>query len=85
MKVDRKAFPYVYVGPTTRWGIKNGTPVHRLIDDQGRPMKGRSGLLGFTSPDGKAWQLPPSQIVPYEPPRRAPKLRRVREALGRHR
>lgn len=57
-KVNRADFPLVYVGPSTKWGLKNGTPA--------KPVgKGRSGMIGFTTPNGEAWQAPPSQLVPY--------------------
>lgn len=75
-KVNREDFPLVYVGPSTRYGPKNGTPARKV-------GKGRSGMIGFTAPDGQAWQVPPSQLVRYEPPRRAPRLERVREMFQR--
>lgn len=60
-RVNRKDFPLVYVGPDTKWGLKNGSPARKV-------GKGRSGMVGFTTPSGEAWQVPPSQLVRYEAP-----------------
>jgi hypothetical protein len=53
-KVDRQRFPHDYTGPTTRWGLREGSPC--II------IGSRSGGKRIRTQDGRVWVIAANQV-----------------------
>jgi hypothetical protein len=61
--MTRSRWKYVYIGPSTLWGLRKGMPVRRRAHPPGTYRLERMSLQRIETESGDVWRVPRRQVV----------------------